>query len=124
MNTERTDAGLSTLSYDSVLGKIARAHSADMQTREYFNHADPEGCSSSCRADAAGYTWRAIGENIYFSSGYKLTADASAAMTVDGWMHSSGHRANILGEKFTHVGVGVAVSDEDVYITAVFAKPR
>lgn len=124
MNAERADEGLMALSYDAHLASLARAHSADMLSRGYFDHDDPDGCPSSCRADGAGYVWSAIGENIYMTDGYALSSDKEAAMAVQGWMKSSGHRANILGAKFTHAGVGVATEGGTVYITAVYAKPR
>ena len=41
-----------------------------------------------------------MGENI--AKGYR-----SPAAVVRGWMHSKGHRANILSPKFTHLCVGV-----------------
>jgi uncharacterized protein YkwD len=124
MNVEREREGLSALSSDSRLAAIARSHSDDMLTNNYFSHNDPNGCGSSCRADAAGYAWRAIGENIYMMSGYSLSADEAAAKVVTGWMNSSGHRANILGSQYTHVGVGVVQKGKSVYVTAVYAKPR
>lgn len=124
MNEERSDEGLSTLSADTRLATLARAHSADMLARGYFDHDNPDGCSSSCRANEAGYAWSAIGENIYMTDGYELVAETEATMVVDGWMRSPGHRANILGTKYTHGGVGIATEGEKVYITAVYAKPR
>jgi uncharacterized protein YkwD len=74
---------------------------------QFFAHNDPgTGTSISDRVRASGYTdgangWSA-GENI--AIGY-----ASAAATMDGWMNSPGHRANILQPAFTHLGVGVSV---------------
>ena len=46
-----------------------------------------------------GISYRSAGENI--AMGYK-TPEA----VVDGWMNSSGHRANILNSSFTKIGVG------------------
>ena len=66
----------------------------------------------------------AIGENIYMTEGYKLSSTAEAEMIVNGWMNSSGHRANILGTKFTHTGVGISVKGDSVYVTAMYSKPR
>lgn len=123
-NDERTKHNLAALVWDEQIASIARAHSADMLDKNYFSHEDPNGCSSSCRADNADYRWTAIGENIYMTTGYKLSSAAEAEMIVNGWMNSSGHRANILGTKFTHTGVGIAVKGDKVYITAMYSKPR
>jgi len=124
MNSERANEGLPALALDAQLSKLARAHSADMIARDFFDHKNPDGCSSSCRANNADYSWSAIGENIYMTEGYDLSAEAEAAMVVDGWMHSDGHRANILGSKYTNTGVGVVVQGEKVYVTAMYSKPR
>jgi len=124
MNAQRVQNGLSALAWDQRLADMARAHSTDMLTNDYFSHTDPNGCGSSCRANNAGYGWTAIGENIYFTEGYNLTSTAEAEMIVNGWMNSPGHRANILGAQFTNDGVGVAVQGDKIYITAMYSKPR
>ena len=50
-----------------------------------------------------GCSW-AVGENIAYGSGdYGSPRDI-----VDSWMHSSGHRANILNGAYEHIGVAVA----------------
>ena len=123
-NEERAAEGLSPLSYDTKLRTIAAGHSADMLENDYFSHDDQDGCSSSCRASDAGYRWRAIGENIYMMSGFKLSAEKAAAKVVDGWMDSPGHKANILGNSFTESGVGVVYDGRSIYVTAMYGKPR
>jgi len=123
-NDERTKQGLSALAPDSKLHDVAQAHSDDMLTDDYFSHDDQSGCSSSCRATNAGYRWKAIGENIYMMSGYKMTPEQTAAMMVDGWMNSPGHRKNILNESFTESGVGLAVDGKSIYVTSMYGKPR
>jgi uncharacterized protein YkwD len=40
-----------------------------------------------------------LGENVAFNY-------PTATAVVDGWMQSSGHRANILGRRFRRIGVG------------------
>lgn len=123
-NAERVTAGLVPLLSDTLLASVAHSHSFDMLTNDYFSHEDRTGCSSSCRATNAGYSWSTVGENIYMMSGYNLDAKKTAQMIVDGWMNSSGHRANILRPAFTHAGIGVFVRGKDVYSTALYAKPR
>ena len=60
-NTERSLRGLPTLTTNATLAATARAHSADMLARDFFDHENPDGCGSSCRATNAGYSWRMIG---------------------------------------------------------------
>lgn len=46
-------------------------------------------------------SWNSLAENIAYSSGYVM----SPTQVHNGWMNSSGHCANVLGN-FTHLGVG------------------
>lgn len=124
INSARAEHGLAAVSFSTRLASIARAHSADMLTNDYFEHENLSGCSSSCRATNAGYTWRAIGENIYMMSGYTQTADEAAKRIVDGWMASEGHRANILNATYVEEGIGVAVEGKTIYATELLGKPR
>ncbi|MEU9591067.1 CAP domain-containing protein [Streptomyces sp. NPDC048193] len=100
-NGERARAGLPELAPDPRLATAAQAHSADMVARDFYSHTDPDGGRPWDRAAAAGATRRTVGENI-------ACGQRSAAEVVEGWMNSPGHRANILGAGFTHIGVGLA----------------
>lgn len=124
INDERVKNGRAQLVRDSKLATLARVHSADMLTNNYFSHTNLSGCTVSCRFSNAGYSYWSYGENIYWMSGYTLTPEAAADMVVNGWMNSSGHRANILNSTFTNQGIGVAFSGKTIYVTQDFAKPR
>ncbi|MEU3936335.1 CAP domain-containing protein [Streptomyces sp. NPDC029044] len=100
-NRERARAGLPPLAADPLLTTAAQAHSADMVARAFYAHTAPDGSRPWDRAAAAGSTRRTIGENI--ACGQRSPADV-----VEGWMNSPGHRANILGPGFTHIGIGFA----------------
>jgi hypothetical protein len=85
---------------DAGLAALARAHSADMRDRDYFDHDTPEGVSPFDRARAAGLTTMRA-ENI-------AQGQATPAAVMADWMDSPGHRANILDCDLTTLGVGVA----------------
>lgn len=123
-NTERARRNLGGLAANAALAATARAHSADMLARDFFDHENPDSCSSSCRATNAGYAWRMVGENIYMLEGFDFSSDETAAMIVSGWMESPGHRANILRDGYTETGVGVVVRGRTIYATALYATPR
>jgi len=55
INTERKNLGLSLLSWDENIAKIARSHSQDMANRNYFAHDSPEGISPAQRGLQYGY---------------------------------------------------------------------
>lgn len=100
LNQERKRRGLSTLRVDPKATIAARAHSADMCNRRYFNHRSPEGSAPWDRLRQAGARFTAAAENI--AVGY-----TSAQGVHDGWMRSAGHRANRLNGRYGRVGIGV-----------------
>ena len=99
VNIERAKNGLSPLTEDWQLSRVARYKSQDMRDRGYFSHTSPTYGSPFQMMKSFGISYRTAGENI--ARGYKSPADV-----VAGWMNSSGHRANILSPSFTHIGVG------------------
>lgn len=99
VNGERAKAGIKPLKLYVALSGVAQDHAADMATNGYFSHTGLDGRSPFQRMKDAGITYTYAGENI--ARGYKTPADA-----MNGWMNSSGHRANILNSKYGRVGLG------------------
>jgi uncharacterized protein YkwD len=98
-NQERAKAGCPALRVDQRLVLSARRHSADMAANDYFSHTSQNGDSPWIRMERAGYP-RPGAENI-------AKGHASPAAVMEGWMNSSGHRANILNCGLRAIGVGV-----------------
>lgn len=125
INTERLKNDLKALKYDATLADVAREHSADMAKNNYFAHEDNDGCASDCRLNEAGYKWRWVGENLFLmKSNFRYTVADAAAVIVQGWMGSEGHRKNILQNNFTYEGIGVVVFGDSIYTTELFSRPR
>jgi uncharacterized protein YkwD len=144
INIEREKNGLSHLSYDSFLADIARGHSWDMVTRQFFDHINPDGKNPRARGDTAGYPCiryyksydtLGIAENLFQGNRYSAYTTTNGVITsydwnseelvartaVAGWMNSSGHRKNILTETFELEGIGLAFSSDDkIYVTENF----
>ena len=120
-NDERVKNELPALSEDIELRAVALAHSFDMGKNNYFEHENLLGCDGACRLENVGYKYRGMGENIFWMKGYKLTAEKTAEMIVDGWMNSPGHRANILGKSWANMDIGIAVLDTRIYATALYS---
>lgn len=97
VNAERKSAGLSALTLDETACAAATVRAREVATT--FSHTRPNGTSCFTALKEAGVSYRAAGENI--AKGYR-----SAESVMDGWMHSDGHRANILNKNFTRLGVG------------------
>jgi uncharacterized protein YkwD len=127
VNAERLKAGLkSALQPEATLQETAREHSDDMFIRSYFDHNDPDGLSSSDRIairhrHLIGLTSENIWQGTYSDLGDKKKI---AKEIMNAWMHSPGHRANILNPAYTHLGVGVALKGNQVEATQNFAAIR
>jgi uncharacterized protein YkwD len=107
LNAQRADHGLKAFSESTTLDRAADDFAADMVKRRFFDHVSPGGGTMMDRIKAAGWapsgSWSA-GENIAWGSGSLATPTS----IVNGWMHSAGHRANILDGSFSQIGIGVA----------------
>ena len=99
VNEIRRENGLKALTYDWELARVARYKSQDMKDNAYFSHNSPVYGTPFQMIRNFGLPFRSAGENI--AKGY-----ATPQAVVNGWMNSSGHRANILNANFTHIGVG------------------
>ncbi len=127
VNLERQRQGLPAFIKAEDLTSLARAHSADMLARNYFAHKTPEGLAPWDRIRSAGLSkYTGSGENIVNrSSRPALELSVSLAdKLVDDWMHSSGHRANILATEFEYVGVGAAANGTSIMATLLFGSTR
>ncbi|MBA2871497.1 putative YkwD family protein [Anoxybacillus calidus] len=98
-NKERARAGLPALKADAQLSAVAQKKSQDMQQNHYFSHTSPTYGSPFDMMRDFGVTYKTAGENI--AQGQRTPQEV-----VTAWMNSPGHRANILNQQFTHIGVG------------------
>jgi uncharacterized protein YkwD len=101
MNVERAAHGLPALRIDEKLSIAASDRIYDMFDKHYFAHRSPDGIQPWNWVELRGYNYREVGENL--AVGYE-----TAEGVVDSWMHSPGHRANVLKRAFDDVGVAVA----------------
>ena len=99
VNEIRAQYGLTPLTLNWQLSRVARYKSQDMADNNYFSHNSPTYGSPFQMMKQFGITYRTAGENI--ASGY-----SSARAVVNAWMNSEGHRANILNASYTQIGVG------------------
>lgn len=119
-NAERADAGCPALVANDRLMIAAQGHSDDMAANNFMSHTGSNGSSPWDRMREAGYEYRRAAENV--AAGYR-----TAESVVNGWMNSSGHRANILNCALEEIGVGYATnsnSDYGTYWTQKFGTPR
>jgi len=109
LNEQRTSRGLSRLREQTSLGGVATTYARLMVRQRFFDHVSPGGSTMAERIKRTSYLdktrgW-SLGENLAWGSG----SLASPAKIVDAWMHSAGHRANILDGGFREIGIGIAL---------------
>jgi uncharacterized protein YkwD len=100
-NAHRAEAGLKPLALNAELNAAAKAKLDDLFANQYFAHESPSGDGPADLAEAAGYAYLSVGENL------ALGNFADDKTLVQAWMNSPGHRANILEPKFTDIGIAV-----------------
>lgn len=119
LNRDRAEKGLPSLKWDSALADIARYHSHDMKQNDFFGHTSPNTGTLENRLVRAAYLAEVARENVAIAPNVQ---DGQ-----DGLLRSPGHRANILSNDVTHVGIGIVPGSskeaEGLTITQVFGKP-
>jgi hypothetical protein len=100
-NSARIQNGVSPLNLNSQLNAAAQASANDMAARNYWSHNTPEGNPPWVWVSDQGYSYQKLGQNL--AAGF--TDEQS---TIDGWMASPPHRANMLDPDYVDVGFGSA----------------
>ena len=128
VNSARAKAGLKALTLDTTLGEVARAHSAEMRDKNYFAHESP---TEALRDPldryvlGIGSTPRLVAENIFRAWGSRREIkDSDALRAHNSLMNSPGHKANILRDGPTKIGIGFIANDKgDLWVTQMFSRP-
>lgn len=98
VNIERAKVGLNALTMgSSAMNAAAQERAVELET--LYSHTRPDGTECFTALAEHGVSYWTAGENI--AMGFQTPADV-----VDGWMHSEGHRANILNSRYTQISVG------------------
>lgn len=97
VNEERAKAGLPALTVDRGAASAAQVRAKEIERS--FSHTRPDGSSFNSALTEAGVNFSGAGENIAYGQN-------SPEKVMEGWMNSSGHRANILNSSYTSIGVG------------------
>lgn len=123
-NQERRKHGLQPLTLNSRLTAAAQAYSKEMALHDHGGHVGEDGSRVGDRVTRTGYRWSAVGENV----AYGQTAPEQVMFA---WMHSDGHRKNILNPKYQEIGIGYYFLSNDRgeinyhhYWTQNFATPK
>jgi len=113
VNRERTRRGLPPLRENSLLSAASLEHSRDMVRVGYFEHTSADGRTVGDRLRAIGYS-RRVSASARENIAYGVGEEGTPAAIVQAWMHSPGHRADILRPAFTEIGIGIALGAPEV----------
>jgi len=113
-NRERAQQNAPPLRWDPTLAQAAAYHAAQMASHGSISHQFSGEPDLSTRGASAGAHFSLISENV---------AEAPTAARVhDAWMHSQGHRQNILDPKVDAVGIAIVVRNGQRYAVEDFAS--
>jgi len=112
-NRERAAQGLPALAWDAALATAAQRHTARMAEEHAISHQFPGEAALLDRTSQAGAHFSLVAENV---------AEGPDTETIhEGWMHSPGHRANILDAQLTVIGIAVVSRGRQLYAVQDFA---
>jgi len=107
INEDRAAQGLAPLTLHEGLSQEAERHSQDMMQGKYCSHTSPTRGGFAQRLSASGIRTQGAGENV---ARYGSLEKAHAAL-----MSSPSHRANLMNERYTHIGLGITRDAGGVY---------
>jgi hypothetical protein len=113
-NEERAKANVPALKWNDRLAIAARLHSDEMAKQGQISHQMPGEPSFTQRISDRGAGFSAAAENVGFAD--------DAETLQSGWMHSPGHRANILNPLYDEIGIGIVRRGDRLYATEDFSK--
>lgn len=113
---DRQAAGLSAITLDAELCRIARIKAQDMLSEGYFAHTSPTYGDIRAMLTSFGYSYAGAAENIARS---RSVTHAQAQFMSS----STGHRQTLLGSQWTRMGIGVVENEQGfVYVVQIFAR--
>ena len=113
-NQDRLQHQLTPLKRDPLLAQAALYHAYQMAQHADISHGFPGEPDLSARGASAGVRFSLITENV---------AEAGEPTIIhDMWMHSDGHRANLLDPEVNVVGIAVVTREHQVYAVEDFAS--
>ena len=104
INAIRGEHGLKPLTPSANLSAAAAQHTREMGTKGYFEHASYDSSEFWKRIEqwypSKGRRAWSVGENLLYSS-----RDVTASESVELWMNSPAHRANVLSRSWQEIGL-------------------
>jgi len=120
-NESREDVGQNKLEVNNLLVQAAQLKANDMAEKSYFSHVSPGGETPWYWVNAVGYNYENAGENLAVNF-------VDSDDVYDAWMDSPTHKANILRNDFTEIGIATAKGyykgKKVVFAAQFFGNPK
>jgi hypothetical protein len=113
-NRERAATGLQPLEWDDALAAAARQHAQLMAHENLLSHQLPGEAPLDQRLAQAGAKFAMVAENI--------AVGPNPESIHDGWMHSPGHRKNILNAELTAIGIATTRGSGGLFAVQDFSR--
>jgi uncharacterized protein YkwD len=113
-NEDRVNQGLQPLRFDPVLAEASAIHAREMAAHAEISHQFDGEPALAARGANAGAHFSLITENV---------AEAPTSVIIHNlWMHSPGHRANLLDPNVDSIGIAIVTRDHQLYAVEDFAS--
>jgi uncharacterized protein YkwD len=113
-NEDRANQGLPPLRFDPVLAEASSIHAREMANHEDISHQFDGEPELAARGANAGVHFSLISENV---------GEAPTSVIIHNlWMHSPGHRANLLDPNVDSIGIAIVTRDNQLYAVEDFAR--
>jgi hypothetical protein len=126
INADRVAAGLPPVEYSEELSEAADGHCLEMLEGDYASHWNRAGWKPYLRYAAAGIR-DATSENIHAFWSTDFREEQVWQYVVEGHRGfmaeqppNDGHRRSVLGERHTHVGIGIAYDGSGLRLIELF----
>ncbi len=116
INNERAQEGLSPLKWNEHLAEASQRHAQLLARNRQLSHRFPDEAPLQQRLADVGLRFERAGENV------AVNYNAEGAHLA--FMHSPGHRANILNTSYDEVGVAVVNDGDLLYVVEDFTQQR
>jgi uncharacterized protein YkwD len=113
-NEDRVSQGLQPLRFDPVLAEASAVHAREMAAHAEISHQFNGEPTLAERGSNVGAHFSLITENV---------AEAPTSVIIHNlWMHSPGHRANLLDPNVDSIGIAIVTRDHQLYAVEDFAS--
>jgi uncharacterized protein YkwD len=117
-NEARQEQGLAEVERNASVDAVAQSWAEEMAQTGYYNHGEFDSRmeeNTRCESYGEVISKTQVLNRYTNSSGQEVHLNSERAVAqflVDSWLDSSQHRLIITDDKFTHVGIGISLTEK------------